>query len=462
MAIRSNHEDSGGLAVAATVLVGALLLAGCSAGANANAPGPSGSSWATSNPANAKGSITFWAWGDNQDVANTEVAAFNKTYPNVKVNFRVITYSDYAKSLSAALASGKGPDVYNLEPLMASQFGPLSEDLTPLIAHVVGKNWKDTVSKPAVAEMTNSGKLVGAPNSLTGGGTIIVNTGLLEALGLKWPTNITSVDGLSAFCKQVLAKGKGCIGIGAKDEWVSQDVFQSIADSIKPGVYSDAVAGKVSWTDQTLVRALDIWKSLFTDGVFQAGALGMPMYPDTDAMWQKGDVVASALGTWSAMNFVKDSSIQNQTGAGVSKPTAIKSFVTSFPAVGGNEVKIFASVGSGTALNQTSKNKEAAAAWINWYSISPSGQQKDSADTLVGIPPIPNVKIEPKGLAYPDFANPSIEFISKGVAAASETRSIPYPDLVTALGNALQKMASGSDSKTVAKQLDKDSKAVSR
>lgn len=45
-------------------------------------------------PADYKGEITFWAWGDYESKLIPE---FNKDYPNIKVNVVVVPNADYGK-----------------------------------------------------------------------------------------------------------------------------------------------------------------------------------------------------------------------------------------------------------------------------------------------------------------------------------------------------------------------------
>lgn len=418
--------------------------------------------WAASDPTKVSGKVVAWAWGSNQEIADEIAGRFMKVYPNVELDFQVTQYPDYVEKLSAALASGKGPDAYNLGADMIPQFGPLSEDLAPLAAAILGENWRDQMVSKMVDEGTYKDRFVGAPGNITGAGTVIVNQDLLETLGLEWPADVSSIEELANFCAKVRAKGKGCIGVGAKDQWVSQDVLQSIANSIKPGVFRSAVEGKTSWTDPVLVQAFDLWQQLFKKGVAQDGALGMTMYTDTDTKFLQGEYVAQAMGTWIAQNFTTDFNMTVQKGAGVKDPKPQKTTVERFPGIGGKPVDVFASIAWGTAINAKSKNKEAAAAWVNWYAFDKKGEPKHAADTLVGPSSLLGVKVEPTGLAYPDLSGPSIDFLSDQMAAVKENRSVLYPKLVTALGLAAEQSASGTSSAKVTEDLQAASEAVDR
>ncbi|NHB84371.1 hypothetical protein G7085_06465 [Tessaracoccus sp. HDW20] len=106
-----------------------------------------------------------------------------------------------------------------------------------------------------------------------------------------------TLDELAAFCGEVTAKGKQCISMGAKDGWVAQDVFQAMASSVAPGKFWAAVEGG-DWTDPGLVETMDMWQKMFSNGIFQDGALGMNLYTDAWYTWLQGDAVASPIGYW--------------------------------------------------------------------------------------------------------------------------------------------------------------------
>jgi len=71
------------------------------------------------------GTINWWGWTPtNTDEAKQFIAAFNKEYPDIKVNFKLIGISDYQAAMRPALASNSGPDVFDLQPgAYVQQFG---------------------------------------------------------------------------------------------------------------------------------------------------------------------------------------------------------------------------------------------------------------------------------------------------------------------------------------------------
>ena len=462
MTVRSRMIAAASLAIAATLALGA-----CSTGAPA-APSASpqapeaAADWWSADPATVTGTVSFWNWGDTSDVADQAITEFNKVYPNITVEAKTVSYKDYVASLSAALASGEGPDTFHVESAMAYQFADLLEDVTPLYEARLGAGWKDIVSGSAVGELTASdGRLLGAPNGISAAGTLQLNVGLLNELGLTFPEGQITPAQLAEFCGQVADKGKQCISMGAKDGWVSQDVFQAIASSVAPGKFWAAIEGG-DWTDAGLVEALDIWKEMFTNGVFQDGALGMNLYTDAWYAWLQGKAVATPVGYWGATDFVAATNITNQGSAGVSDPTPLENILVPFPSLGSSPTTLAASISSGTAINADSENKAAAAVWTHWFSIDPNGYQKISAKSLAGLPSVKGVEIEPEGLAYPELVAEPLEKLVAAGLASTEPRAIPYPELVTALTTALQSSATGVDSAEVLKTLQAASDAIDR
>ena len=56
-------------------------------------------------------SLTFWGVFDNRNAFEKIVADYHNTYQNITVNYKLIPYEDYEKTLIDALASGTGPDI---------------------------------------------------------------------------------------------------------------------------------------------------------------------------------------------------------------------------------------------------------------------------------------------------------------------------------------------------------------
>lgn len=122
MNITHRHRSSRVVAATAVVAVSAALAAGCSADAGSNSAGGGTASASAIDAALKKGgTITYWSWTPS---AQAQVDAFQKQYPNVKVNYvNAGTGNDqYTKLQNAIKAGSGGPDVAQIEYQALPQF----------------------------------------------------------------------------------------------------------------------------------------------------------------------------------------------------------------------------------------------------------------------------------------------------------------------------------------------------
>lgn len=113
------------VSLTAAVAMTVTMLAGCGS-SNEQAAQSSGQAQTTTSTAAGstaagstsqtgalKGEITQWVWGDYEKKGAVD---FNKTYPDIKVNYVMVPQNDYVKKLQTTAASnGDMPDVANLE-----------------------------------------------------------------------------------------------------------------------------------------------------------------------------------------------------------------------------------------------------------------------------------------------------------------------------------------------------------
>jgi ABC-type glycerol-3-phosphate transport system substrate-binding protein len=444
------------LTLAFTVATAALL-AGCAGGgtpSSGDVLAPTGS------PKDVKGTVDWWGW-TGVDAANPIIAEFNKAYPNIKVNYKFIDYSQYAATLRPGLTSSSGPDVFTLQSgAIAQQFGPLAADLAPLAAQQLGGGWKDKISA-GYTTLVVDGALRAIPLGATSAGTLLVNKTMLDHYGVKVPTETTTLDEWKAICAPVLADGKQCIEQGGQDGWQNTDLFQSIADSYAPGLFRKAVDGKAKWTDPDLVSALGSFQDMFTKGFFQEGAIGAAA-ADVINDFGAQKTAMTLVGTWGANTYLESGITALESGAGVANPTAFTVVLSRFPDVAGrgNEVPLFGDP-DGIAVNPKSDDKKAAAAFAAWVGTNKAAQQF-LADGLTETPTLKGVTPQPTGLVDPDVQTKSLAELTAAGQSSSERRQIDYPDLVTAINDALQSVATGTSPSAAAATLQATSAGIDR
>ena len=417
--------------VSATVAL-ALTVTACAG----SAPATTSSSAAGSAAATA--TVNLWSWNPDESTAKTYISAFEASHPTIKVQMRFIQYSDYANTVQLALQSGSGPDVFGLQVgALANQFAPLAEDLAPAAATALGDDWKAKLT--ATDQLTVDGKQVALPWMITGGGLVWANQTLVDSLKLTVPTNLAE---LKTFCAAVKKAKKYCIAQGAKDAWQNIDVYQSIINQISPGLFYKAIAGQADFSSAEFVKAFDVWKSFFTDGIFQEGALGATAYPDANDAFHKGQAALMINGTWQNADTTKKTlaSYAKTYGDSFDKNTVFMPYF--FPQVveGGTTGTLFGGPDVGFAVSSSTKVKDAAETFVTWLTASEEGQKLMA--TTVQQPSLASVPLDMTDVLTPA----QVEALQKQGPALKNmvgARQIQNADVQTALGDALSAVASG-------------------
>src|ERR1700748_1338964 len=165
---------------AATLAVSGLAVCGGGSG------GSSDASSATS------GTVNWWGWTPTDTAtANGYIAAFNKQFPNIKVNYKLVNISDWVAALRPALASGKGPDVFDMQPgAYVTQFKSFTEDQTNLAQQALGSDWKSKVAPIGISAIPADGKLTAMSVGAVYAGMLWINGNLFKQYNLQPPKTL--------------------------------------------------------------------------------------------------------------------------------------------------------------------------------------------------------------------------------------------------------------------------------
>ncbi len=422
--------------------VALLTLSACSGSSATTAPSSGGGGAATT------GDISWWGWTPDATNATKLIAAFNQVYPNIKVTFVSKPIDSYDSVLGPAITSSQGPDVFAVAPGSANggvnTFAPGAVDMTPAITNALGSDWKTKVAAAGVDPMTVNGKLVGLSVGAVYSGWMWINQDIFDKYNLKAPTTL---DEWKTVCSTLAAQNQGCFVQGAGQWAFDMDTFEAIADNIEPGLYIQASQGKVPWTDPRFVQAMGIWKSLFTDGIMQAGAVGLQQYPDANNAFMSGKYAMVMMGTWYTQYAVKDSMIAAMTAAGVSNPTPITITPVPFPDLAGTGKtgSMFGDADYGLAVSAKSTQQDAATTFATWLTTSQIGQQA-VANTLNQIPALKGVgaQWDQISLVNPTKQQTALKAYQQAASAATEPRfATVSADLNTAFQDALIGVATG-------------------
>jgi ABC-type glycerol-3-phosphate transport system substrate-binding protein len=405
-----------------------------------------GSSGSGSAGSATSGTITWEGWTPTDTAtANLYIKAFNKQYPKIKVNYKLVNISDWVTALRPALASGKGPDVFDMQPgAYVTQFKGFAEDLTPVAKSALGSGWKSKIAPIGISGLTASGKLTAMPVGSTYAGMLWINKNLFDKYKLTAPTTLTE---WAHDCQVFKSHGQGCFVQGAAQEGFDQDTLQSIANSVQPGLWTKASTGDAKWSDAGIVKTLSIWKQLFTDGIMQPGAVGYQQYPDANNDFLTGKDAMVMMGTWYTQYTTKAAMTAALSSAGTSSATTFPMMPVAFPDVAGagSTSEMYGDADFGLAVSTKSQHKAAAETFVKWVTSSAAGQQV-VANQLNDIPSL-------KGIA-PDFSTialvdptgqkqPVQDLIQKVGTVTEPREALLSTDVQNAILAAAQSVATG-------------------
>ncbi len=393
--------------------------------------------------------MNWWGWTPTDTAtANDYIAAFNKQYPNVKINYKLVNISDWVAALRPALVSGQGPDVFDMQPgAYVTQFGSFAEDLTPLASNWLGADWKNKVAPIGISGLTSNGKLTAMSVGAVYAGMLWYNADIFKKYSLTPPKTMADWEKV---CQTLKSNNVGCFVQGAAQEGFDQDTLQSIANSVQPGLWTKASTGDAKWNDAGIVKTLTIWKQMFSDGIMQSGAVGYQQYPDANNDFLSGKYGMVMMGTWYTQYATQKAMTAAISAAGVSGAKPFPILPTAFPDVAGagHQSEMYGDADFGLAVASKSQNKTAAETFVKWMTTTTQGQQV-VANQLDDLPALKGVTPDFTTIQLVDPAQQAtaVKDLVTKVAGVTEPReALLSTDVQNAILAAAQSVATGSAS----------------
>ena len=247
-----------------------------------------------------KQTVTVWSWFV-QSTMEKMIAAFEQANPEIDVKYVYYNYSpEYLTALKSASTSGNLPDVIGMQPGAFTQtYKPHLVSLNSMAEKEWGKNWIDQVFPINRTQMlmgnqegdTNYYILPQESNVLA----VYYNRTIFEKLNIAVPK---TYDELKTAANTLSREGYIPMFQGGADGWHNINVFLMLANQYSPGLVEKAQYGEAQWTDSAMVQAMQMFKRLFDDGVFQKGALAARAYPTGARLFAQGRVGMMTLGSW--------------------------------------------------------------------------------------------------------------------------------------------------------------------
>lgn len=344
------------------------------------------------------GEVVWWGWTPGSPANEEYIKEFNKEYPDIKVTWKQTTIDDYDAAIKPALANGEGVDAFQVSAGSANGgievFSGQAVDLTDAVKEALGDDYKDKLNEASITTMTVNGQLKGLGVGSVYSGNLWINQDLFDKYNVKIPTNY---EEWKTACETFRANGIEGFVQGAGQGAFNMDTFHAIADNVSPGTFTKATRGEVEWTDDSIVKALEIWKGLFDDGIMQKGALGIQQYPEANNLFMSQKAAMVMMGSWYTSNALPDTmKVAIESAASTEEPFTM--IPIDFPDVAGtgNTGSMFGDLDYSTAVSATSENIKAATTFAVWLGTSENGQQM-IADTLNVVPSLKS--------ATPDWDN---------------------------------------------------------
>lgn len=326
------------MAVVTTAMLGTGLAA-CSSSANS-------SSSSTQQALEKGGTITYWTWTPQ---AQAQVAAFEKTYPKVKVNLvnAGTGTTEYTKLQNVIKAGSGAPDVAQIEYFALPQFA-LSNSLVDLTQYGFDSLKSDYSAGPW-SSVNIDGKLVGLPQD-SGPMAMFYNKTVFDKYGLTVPTTwdqyVADAQKLHAANPNAyITSDTGDPGFTTSMIWqAGGHPFQSNGTKVTINLQD---SGSTKWTS--------VWNTLVENKLLA------PIPGWTDQWYQAlGDGTIATLPTGAWMPGVLESSVKNGSGQWRVAP------LPKYSGSAGNSEN----GGSSQVVLKQSKNQALAAGFVKWLNNS--------------------------------------------------------------------------------------------
>ena len=298
------------------------------------------------------GTIKIESWrNDDADIWNSKIIpAFNKHYPDIKVEFSPSAPKEYNAALNARLAGGTAGDLITCRPFDASLDLYNKKNLDGLNDIKGMANYSDVAKS---AWTTDDGKTTFCVPMASVIHGFIYNKDALKKVGAEEPKTMeefhTLLDKLKKDGTYVP------IVLGTADQWEAATMgFQNVGPNYWTGEEGRAalIAGKDKFTDPQYVA---VFKEIASWAPYMGSGYQAQTYPDSQNLFSLGKGAIYPAGSWDISTF----------------RAAAKFPMGAFkapPAAGAKDCYISDHTDIAIGLNSASKNKEDAKKFLEWVS----------------------------------------------------------------------------------------------
>jgi len=215
------------------------------------------------------GTVTFdgiWTSTSGATQFADVIKVFNKTYPNVKINYKPVG-DNLPTVLATAVAGGKPPDMADIaQPGLVQQFADQGK-LKPIAyaKGVIAQNFAPAWQKLG----TFNGKQYALVFKAANKSVVWYNVPAFKAAGVSPPKTWAQ---LLTAAKTLKASGVPAYSIGGADGWTLTDMFENIyLRTFGADKYNQLSQHKIKWTDPSVTTALKTMAQVVGDSSNIAG-----------------------------------------------------------------------------------------------------------------------------------------------------------------------------------------------
>jgi raffinose/stachyose/melibiose transport system substrate-binding protein len=331
------------------------------------------------------------------------VDAFQKKYPNIKLDFEYVSGEAFHQKFQAMAASGDIPDLFTCYAGARSSYildRGMVKDLRPWLTDAFKKNYNAAIWSP---QGPNGEIYIISPNMAVCT-VVYVNTKLQKKLGLSMPKTL---DEMIAQVPAIRAAGLTPLAFGNKSQWQAQSFLLSMLTDRMAGTawFDKAMKGTAKFTDKPFVDAIAVEKQMIDTKLLPAGVNQIET-PQAMEEFIQGKAVYLLDAGWRVSGLKKAAAPEDYAGYAA----------IAFPAVKGEVVHGSSAATTGEALAMNSKltGAKAEAAW-NFLSFI-YGQE--GSDILMKYGTVPTYKL--------DYSKYDIDSLNKQYIQLINSQSMGY------------------------------------
>ena len=296
------------------------------------------------------GSLKIESWrNDDADIWNSKIIpAFNKHYPDIKIEFAPLAPTEYNAALNARLAGGTAGDLITCRPFDAS-LDLYNKRQLDALTDLKGMDGFSAIAKAAWT--TDDGKTTFCVPMASVIHGFIYNKDAFKKVGAAEPKTVAEFhDVLDKLKKDGTYTP---IDLGTADQWEAATMgFQNIGPNYWNGEAGRLalIAGKEKFTDPQYVA---VFKELASWAPYMGSGFQAQKYPDSQNLFSLGKAAIYPAGSWDISTFRS----QAQFEMGAFKPPLPP---------GATDCYISDHVDIAMGVNSASKNKDDAKKFLEW------------------------------------------------------------------------------------------------